>query len=277
MWIYVQDYGKMFIWEALRRYLAGSPVLLAFVGVYVVLVIGIAVKGTKQERTWFFWPAVVWLLTVFNPLVAIPFIRLFSVDVRFYRYFWLLPLPFVFGYVLVKLLNQCNKMGKVIVIGIISALCFAGKVYMQPHLGTAVNIYKVDQDIVDMAQYIHSDSAKEENIVLYDIFFFYEMRAYDPSMMPYIFRYELESMEARLPSQEEISTAIADRNMHALIMYEYFGGYDLPQELMEEALLAEDLDYIILDKKKTEQYQNFVEYGCVEIAATEEYWLLRCP
>lgn len=277
MWIYVQDYGKKFIWEALCRYLSDSPALLGMMVVYVALVVGFAVKGTKQERAWFVWPGVVWLLTVFNPLVAIPFIKMFSVDVRYYRYFWLLPLPFLLGYILVKLLDRCNKVGKALVIAAVVGLCIAGNGYMLKHSGVPDNIYKVNQYIVDMAEYIHNDSEKEENVVLYDVAFFCEMRAYDASMMPYISRYELETVGDELASEESVEAAVSARDFHSLIKYEYFGEYDLPQELMEEALRAEALDYMILSKDRTKQYQDFVAYGCVEVAETEEYWLLRCP
>lgn len=277
MWIFLEDYEKMFILESLRRYLMDSPVLLAFMAVYMALVIGLAVKGTKRERAFFVWPGVVWLLTVFNPLVALPMIKLFNIDIRYYRYFWLLPLPILLGYYLIKLLEHCNKPCKILVGIVVLISCVAGREYIMTHSGIPQNIYKVDQNVVDMAELIHSDSEKEENIVLYDITFFYDMRTYDPTVIPYITRPELEAMMDSLPTDEMLGGAVENRDSHALIMYEYFGGYDLPQELMQEVMVAENIDYIVLAKDKTAQYEHFAGYDCVEIAQTEDYWLLRCP
>lgn len=277
MWVYVQDYGKMFIWENLRRYLIDSPVLLIMMAVYVALVIGFAVKGTKRERAFFVWPGVVWLLTVFNPLIAIPMINLFHVDERFYRYFWLLPLPFLLGYMLIRAMERCGKKGKIAIIVAVLALCIVGRQYVRPYLGMTHNIYKVSEDIMEMSEAMQKDSDQKDKVALYDTHFFYEMRTYDASVRPYVGRYEMEDMMASMPTDEMINEAVNSRNFHELIKYEYFGGYELPQELMQEALQTEELDYIILSKDKTAQYQNFLDYGCEEVDDIEGYWLLRCP
>ena len=276
MWIYVKDYGNRFIWECLKQYVTGSPITIGMFVLYIAAIIGLLIRGTSKERFLFVCPNVAWLFTVFNPWLATKLITFFSADIRYYRYLWMLPLPIVFGYLFIKLLDKCNKILQGILISLFVILCVAGRSYWLPHLEFPENIYKIDQNVIDVAEIIKADSEKEENIVLYNYNFFYELRLYDASNIPFITRTELTSIYAAPPSQEQLDEAIQNNAMHDLIKYEYVGGYDFPQDLMVNALASADLDYIVLPKDSEAAYLHFLSYGCVVVDETKDYYVLRC-
>ena len=275
MWIYVRDYGNQFIWECLKLYISGSPITTGMFVLYIAAVIGLLIKGTSKERSLFVWPNFAWLITVFNPWIATKLIQFFYADIRYYRYLWMLPLPILFGYLFIKLLGKCNKILQGILISCFVILCIAGKKYWLPHLGFPNNIYKIDQNVIDAAEIIKEDSEKENNIVLYNYTFFWELRLYDASNIPFITRPELIAIYEALPSEEQLEEAIQNNAMHDLIKYEYYGGYDFPQDLMSNALASVDLDYIVLPKGSEDAYQHFLSYGCVVVDETEDYYVLK--
>ncbi|MDE7063401.1 MAG: hypothetical protein K2O73_09190, partial [Lachnospiraceae bacterium] len=221
MYIYVEEYGKKFVLECLKRYFGDSKFLVGLFVLYAVSVIFLLVKGSRKERTIFVYPTVVWLLTVFNPWVSTRFITMFRVDIRYYRYFWMLPIAVLLVYMLVKILEKCNKAGKAGVLagcGLVCVLCHS---QILPMSELPVNAYRMNEEVRHAADIVAADKNKESVKAVFDGIFFYEIRQYDPSIQSFFSEIEMKELVDMQITQEDVDEAVAADDYHALVKYIY--------------------------------------------------------
>ena len=105
---------------------------------------------------------------------------------EFYRFFWLVPLPFLLAYILVesgvRLKKGWKRAGSLIaavgglVLSVISLLSSSlPPIYSK-------NVYKVEDDLLTVAELIHRDSTEEEPKVALPLEYNLQARQYDPSL-----------------------------------------------------------------------------------------------
>lgn len=277
MYVYVEEYGKKFVLECLKRYFGDSWFLIGLFVLYAVSVIFLLVKGTRKERTIFVYPVIVWLLTVFNPWFANGFIKLFHVDVRYYRYFWMLPVAALLIYMLVKLLEKCNKAGKAGVLAGCVLVCVLCHSQMLPTSELPVNAYRMNEEVRLAADIVAADKTKDGVRAVYDGVFFYEIRQYAPFIESFLGERDMKEIMGLQVTQEDVDEAVASGDYRALVTYIYFCEceWDVDAELARTAFLEEGIDYIFLSKYRPALEARLTAYGYIVVGGTDDYLILR--
>lgn len=275
MTITIEEFGKRFVWECLKQYFGESIFMMVLFALYVVSVCYLAVRGSKKEKALFVYPVVLWLLTVFNPLFVNRFVLMFHVETRYYRYFWMLPVAVLLVYMLVKLLDKCNKGGKIAVVAGVVLVCFLCRSQMLNISEPPTNPYRINDEVVAAADIVAADKTEDSVKVAYNLFFYYEIRQYDASIKPFITLAELTAFPGSL-TQEEIDLAIEEQDYHTLLQYVYLLGVEVDTDMLRDMLAAEELDYMFLEKGRGSLEAQLLECGCVEVGQTEHYLVLRC-
>lgn len=277
MTITIEEFGNGFELECFKQYFGENKFMMVLFGLYVVSVLFLAVKGSKKEKALFVYPVVIWMLTVFNPLFVNRFILTFRVETRYYRYFWMLPVAVLLVYMLVKLLDKCNKAGKVCVLAGIILVCFFCRSQMRPFLEPPTNPYRISDEVVAAADIVAADKTTDSVKVMYGDFFYYELRQYDASIKPFINRTEFIAIHGAPLTQELYDQVVADEDYSMLLQYVYFLYAVAEDDLLCQALDAEGIDYIFLDKNRPDMLQmQLSDIGCVEVGQTENYIVVRC-
>lgn len=277
MTITIEEFGKSFELECFKLYFGDNKFMMVMFGLYVISVLFLAVKGSRKEKALFVYPAVFWLLTVFNPLFANRFILMFRVETRYYRYFWMLPVSVLLIYMLVKLLEKCNKSGKICVLAGVILICFLCRSQMMSPSEPPSNLYRINQEVKDAADIVAADKTKDSVKVIYGDLFFYEIRQYDASIRPFITLSEFNAIHGAPLTQELYDQVVADEDYSMLLQYVYYLYAATDDELLRQALDAEEIDYIFLDKNRPDTLQlQLSNIGCVEVGQTENYIVVRC-
>ena len=101
----VFENGIGYLLKCLNMYTGGT----GFFAMYLIAVAFILIKGDRRERELFLYPAVVLILTVFNPVVPIVLDRIFDVSSEYYRLFWIAPVIVAVPYVATKFISSAAK------------------------------------------------------------------------------------------------------------------------------------------------------------------------
>lgn len=275
MWITVDEFGRKYVFECLKRFLNGNSFLIALFVLYAGSVIFLLIKGNKKERVIFVYPAFAWLLTVFNPWVAEKFIPIFSLNARYYRFFWILPIAVLPIYMLVKVLEKCDKKGKAVILAGCVLICAVCHSQLMPWPEVTDNIYRVSGEVIKAADIVAADKKKDHVNAVYDGMFFYNIRQYDASFESFVNEKEFEEIYSSSVTQENMDAVIETGDYHELLKNIYFYDLEIDADLMRKALLAEEIDYIFVPNPKAELRARLYECGCCFVGETENYSILR--
>ena len=101
----VAEQGLCFIFDCFVKYQGTwTYVLLGLIAVLLTLL-----YRKKEAEFFFLWYPLVLLLTVFNPFLMNKVIVKMDFESEFYRFFWLVPLPFFLAYALVETGSRLKK------------------------------------------------------------------------------------------------------------------------------------------------------------------------
>lgn len=132
------------------------------------------------------------IVVIYNPFVAQKAVRFFGDDMYAYlRIFYLLPLMTLIPYAIMVLYDSTVKQSdtkrrKVYFLAVISAvIVLAGGLYDKSMYKNVSNIYKIDQDALDISDVIAADCGEERVAiyVTYDDEVFYGIRQYSKNIM----------------------------------------------------------------------------------------------
>lgn len=181
----VAEKGIAYLGLALRMYSEGC----AYFALYVAALLFVLLKGSDDEKRIFLPPAFLMLLTIFNPVFPMVLNRFFDVNNEYYRFFWIAPVVILVSYICANLaggLKGYVRTFSVIVICIVLAL--SGQFLYKSGFIKTGNLYKMPDEIPQICQMIHDDSAGRYDGDYYPravCEFDYEMclRQYDASIM----------------------------------------------------------------------------------------------
>ena len=275
MWITVEEYGKKYIVECLKRYISGNVFLIGLFIIYLISILFLLVKGSKKEKAVFVYPSIIWVLTVFNPWIAIRFITIFKVDERYYRFFWMLPITILVTYMFGKILERYNRICKISIFVIcLLVFVFCRRSLLSPPV-IPDNMYKISKEVIQAADIVTEDKNGIKKKALYDTTFFYEIRQYDASFQSFINEKELKELANIQLNEKHIIETIIAKDYHTLIKYIYFLDATVNDNLIKAAFHTEQVDYIFMSKSKTALQEQFIRCGCAIIGETENYIILR--
>lgn len=184
----VFENGIGYLAQCLNLYMSGCAFLL----LYVLGIMYLLVKGSKEERKIFLPSAVLLVLTVYNPIAPMILDKVFDVSSEYYRFFWIAPVVILVPFVVTKLIKEASsqKEKKVVVTFLVIVGLLSGYFLYDTGIDIADNIYKMPKELVEIDKIICADSDKEYKKAYFEYDYNMEIRQYDPKMLLTIDREE---------------------------------------------------------------------------------------
>lgn len=177
----IAESGLGFVWQCLSNY--WGPI--CYFWFFPISVIALFLCKKKEGKL--FLPYTLFLfLTVYNPILVKYFYGKLDSDLIYYRFFWLLPVSIVLGYVCVQLVFLFRRRLVSLAVGIVLTVAIlvggvplftASQAFTKPS-----NIYKVPDALIPICQTIHQDCANPNPKIIVDDSLHMLVRQYDPSI-----------------------------------------------------------------------------------------------
>ena len=130
---------------------------------YIISIIIIAIKGDKKARIYFLGIPIIYLVTIYNPMLTKLITKYFTGSEVFWRLLWLLPVEASIIYSFIILLYLNNRKiykGIIFTIEVMLLICMGKFAYSKNGFEKFENLNKIPQYIIDQTQYI-LDKQKE--------------------------------------------------------------------------------------------------------------------
>ena len=183
--IHISDYGWGFVCECFRRFQGEGVFFLFFlISLAVLLVSGRkeAVKHSWKKGALFFVAALA--ITIYNPVLVTPLIGRLGLEDEYYRLLWLLPFTVLMAWLAVTVVEKGKRWWQRGLLLAVTAVLLAipGKSILARGLSLAENLYKVPDELIEICEMIHADSAEQEPRAAMDFDLVVLMGQYDPSI-----------------------------------------------------------------------------------------------
>lgn len=264
----VAEQGLRFIWDCFVKY-QGTWAYLLLGALAVVLVL---LYRKKEAAFLFLWYPLVLLLTVFNPFLMNRIIVKMDFESEFYRFFWLVPLPFLLAYILVESGMRLKKGWKraVLLLAVGGLVLFWNRASLRQLATVSIpkNVYKVEDDLLAVSELIHRDSTEEEPKVAFPLEYNLQARQYDPSLHLTIERnkmlFWLGINTAGSYTDENVSYRYQSDIMDVI-----YGGQNTDPVTLRIALNRTRTDYLVA-YKKNDIHETILAAGCEAIGETSD-------
>lgn len=243
---------------------------------YIVLYVGcVLYLFCRRDRILtqiFAWPFLIFLATIFNPLVMEPVLEILGWRDRYNRFYWMLPVTFLCAFFAAKLVVK-QKQGaerNILVLFLLCLLTLCGGSTSAMELDD--NIYKVDDSIIAVADMIEEHADMENPIVLWDAEMYYWIRQYDPALIAAVPQSVMDIYRFR--SADEIDkTEQEESKKKALSMFAR--GVEIDIETANELLEEKNVDYFV---RNVNYYSDFYldQLNLSYVDAVDGYELYRC-
>ena len=219
-----------------------------FLYAFFACVIIICFLRSKNFRTIFVWPVVLFLVLVFNPVSFVVFDKLHIISSgRFYRFLWILPLAITISFLLTWITFKFkNKIAIICCVVAFSAiLVFLGSyentrsVYKK-----AENIYKIPNNIIELSEAVHDDYTGDTPVLYYNDWMLMYYRTYDANVISFRARGDDSSALSPEALQIYINAKDAKTILERVIIYDEKDTVS-QEEFNEYAI---DIDYIISEE-----------------------------
>ena len=264
----VAEQGFRFIWDCFVKYQGTwAYVLLGFLAVLLALL-----YRKKEARFLFLWYPLVLLLTVFNPLLMNKVIVKLDFESEFYRFFWLVPLPFLLAYALVETGVQLKKGWKkaALLLAVGGLVLFWNRASLKQITTISIpkNVYKVEDDLLAVTEFIHRDSTEAEPKVALPLEYNLQARQYDPSL-----HLTIERNKMMFWLGIDTAGSYTDENKsyryQSDIMDVIYGGQNTDPAVLRKALNRTRTDYLVA-YKKNDVHETILAAGCEAVGETPD-------
>lgn len=238
----ISDAGFMYLFKCIGYYSEGCWYFV----LYVAALIFIAVKGEKRIRQIFIPPAVLMLLTVFNPVFPVVLNKIFDVNKEYYRFFWMLPAVIEISYAAALLVSVYagNKVRKVMLTLIILCIFVASGTYVyKDGYIVSPDIYKMPTEIPEISEIIHKDSDEEFPRAVFEYDYEMQIRQYDASILLPCNRDEYIRAVTGSLTWKEIT---ADENYYNRLLAVVVLGQEPSKEDFLEGLDQTNTEYVVV-------------------------------
>lgn len=177
----VFENGIGYLTKCLSLYNSGTGYFI----MYLFAVLYILIKGEKRDRELFLPGAAVLLVTVFNPAVPLVIDKIFDVSSEYYRLFWVAPVVILVPYVATLMIYDSprGRGRQIAAILAVAVFILGGNFVYAKGFDIAENIYKIPDELIQVADIIHDDSQKEYTKAFFEYEYNMEIRQYDPKML----------------------------------------------------------------------------------------------
>ncbi len=237
----IADEGLLYIFKCIKEYSGQGFYLLLYAAALVFLFL----KGEKEHKRLFVWPAVAALLTVYNPILPVIIDHFFDVNDEYYRLLWISPVIITIALVLILIVGKAESPAKKAAFyaaGLLILMAAGSPVYSGGYT-PAVNIYKMPPEVVAVSHAIHKDTDEEFPRAACDFDLGMQIRQYDASILLTATREEYLNMLQGI----EVDEFIAEKQKHPnRILEVVLLNHELPVEEFKESLEETDTSYIVI-------------------------------
>ncbi len=153
---------------------------------YFAVLIFILVKGKKELKEIFLYPALIMLFTVYNPVFPLIINKIFDINKEYYRFLWITPTLILLSTAAVYIIfREGNKKGQGIFlfIGILLILMGAGCFTFRDGYQVRENPYSVPNEVLTVSRMIRNNTDMKYPVAIMDQEMHMEIRQYDPSIL----------------------------------------------------------------------------------------------
>ncbi len=239
----VQSEGFLYVLKCIQYY-CGSGLYLAL---WAAAAIFFLVKGKDRERRIFAFPALMLLITIFNPVVPVVVNHIFDINKEYYRFFWIAPVIVTVAYLAVEFLYKKNPAARIpVFIGITLIFIGAGTyVYADGYI-PAENYYKIPNEVIAVSQVIRDNSEVEYPVALCDFNMQMELRQYDASILLAADR----TQYLAIINGEEQDDQVKEQNIYVnRLLNVITKNVAIPEENFLEAMQKTNTEFIVLSKE----------------------------
>lgn len=238
----IADAGFSFIFKCIGYYSEGCMYFILYLAALVFIIF----KGEKRIRQIFLPPAILMLVTVFNPVFPVLLNRVFDVNKEYYRFFWMLPVILEISYVCAYIVAEYSKSAVRAVLTVLiisSVLVTAGTFVYSDGYIKAPNIYKMPTEIPEISEMIHRDSKVKYPRAMFEYDYNMQIRQYDASILLACDREAYINAISGTLTWKEIS---ADENYYNRLLAVVALDEELPKDDFLEGLDKTNTEYVVV-------------------------------
>ncbi|MCD7736480.1 MAG: hypothetical protein LUI07_05905 [Lachnospiraceae bacterium] len=254
----------VFLFDAFRSAIDGIE---WFVLAYFACIVCFFVIGHKFLNAAFVYPFAFMAVTVFNPFLIVPVAELISLTSRIRRIFWLMPVNLVLAYVFASVCTiaprksyltsppapttrqkRSNYVRRLAAAACIVVFIILAGAPVIPHLHRLQNIYKVDNTLIAISDFLEEDSAENglEKVALYSDTALLELREYDPSIESALRRSDMLTYSPNLEDEEAVQEAISSASSLQILSLVSRFQVEADTDIFKKAAKKYSVSYIIM-------------------------------
>ncbi len=239
----VQSEGFLYVLKCVLYY-CGSGFYLAL---WAAAALFFLIKGKDKERRIFAFPALMLLITIFNPVVPVVVNHIFDINKEYYRFFWIAPVIVTVAYMAVEFLYKKNPAARITVfIGITLILMGAGTYAYADGYIPAENFYKIPNEVIAVSRVIRDNSEVDYPVALCDFNMQMELRQYDASILLAADR----TQYLAIINGEEQDDQVKEQNIYVnRLLNVITKNVAIPEDNFLEAMQKTNTEFIVLSKE----------------------------
>ena len=200
-------------------------------------------------------PVAIIVFVILNPVAYILFKKN---EYSYYRTFWLVLIPFIIGTAVCVLMNAMEEKRRLVslIIAIILIICTGPVIGMHTRLKPINNVYRLDSQVIEIANILMSDECKDKKAVVPDEIA-WQIRQYRDIKLLYgrggwVYRNGI------------------DKSVYDMIN----GEIPFSTEKLISVVKANDFQFIVL-KSEMADLELMSEYGFIKTASTKNYEIFK--
>ena len=240
----------------------------SYMGLFFLSLLFLFIVFRKQRELWFY-PNVIILLVIFNPVIIPILNRYFLVGGGgvTWRIWWIIPIPFLIAAMFTKTLDYVKEKEKIIVAVLMCVIIVLSGNYIfnSVNFRQTQNAFQMPAEVIQVSRMISQDSLEqgieEENVVaVFDVA--WRLRLYNP---------EIRMLFGRRPDTRT--------GLHALEIFEIINS-DRPDFEYADSLFREDnVSYIVVNRHGLYAMPEYMvqpsDLGYVLVGVTDNYRIYR--
>ncbi len=265
----VFENGIGYLQKCLSLYNGGTGYFV----LYLAAIMLIMASGDKEDKKIFLPPAILCLVTIYNPIVPVILDRIFDVSSEYYRLFWIAPVIILVPYMAVKLIfNTAPGVKRALMAAALTALMLiAGSFVYADGIRLAQNRYKIPDELMEISGIIHEDSGNEYAKAFFEYEYNMEIRQYDPKMLLTIDREKYLYAVSYTYTQDMLGEGSDPANRILALLVR---NIRIPEEDFISALDETGTEYVVLTKGHP-QAAFIKKAGLYEIGDTATHVIYR--
>ncbi len=209
-------------------------------------------RKNKELKSWFVYPALFALITVFNPYLMVPIADKIGLAPRIRRIYWLLPVNLVLAFALVWLTYRLTRHWQraLFAAAFTALIALVGESQLS-YMVPAQNIYKVSQETIEIAAMIEEDAkGNGAKSCLYADVSLLELRQYDASILNTIRRKDMTKLIVNPADPASVQQVLDEKNSRRTLSMVLYYGVQVKPSIFKKYAKKYQIQYVIPNKDK---------------------------